>query len=199
MDGKNRREVDAFVRSAAFAGYLLKPRTARAPGKSENPKEARGEFVPLAVLAEELARAIGAKSRVLRLTDRVADKMWRRHGPGARKARGPPAKKCAAKMVCGHPVHFAGGNAPQKRRTLAVLQHSLEKAFGSGVGRKRQPCDAHLPWPQKSERVSAVCRERGNQTAHRRANWDYCRATDLAMKKLCPTKTPCQALCRKIP
>ena len=87
MDGKNRREVDAFVRSAAFAGYLLKPRTARAPGKSENPKEARGEFVPLAVLAEELARAIGAKSRVLRLTDRVADKMWRRHGPGARKAR----------------------------------------------------------------------------------------------------------------
>ena len=87
MDGKNRREVDAFVRSAAFAGYLLKPRTARAKPANVNPKKVSADFVPLAVLRDDLARKIGAKSTVLRLTEAVAEKMWWRHGPGVKKAR----------------------------------------------------------------------------------------------------------------
>ncbi len=87
MDGKNRREVDAFVRSAAFAGYLLKPRTARAKPANVNPKKVSADFVPLAVLCDDLARKIGAKSTMLRLTEAVAEKMWWRHGPGLIGAR----------------------------------------------------------------------------------------------------------------
>ena len=82
-----RRQVAAFVRSAEFCEHLLKPRPAKAPGKAENQKEARAKYVALAILEDDLLRTLGAKSRVLRLTDRVADKMWRKHGPGMRYRR----------------------------------------------------------------------------------------------------------------
>ena len=84
---QQKRRVEEFVRSAEFYEYLLKPRPAKAPGKAKNPTEARKVFAPLAVLGhecEDLLRAIGTKKRVLRLTDRGADKMWRKHGPGMR-------------------------------------------------------------------------------------------------------------------
>ncbi len=81
---RRRRAVERFVRGPEFAAYLLKPRPAKAPGRAKNPAEARQDFVPLAVLDGELMRVIGARSAVLRLTDRGADKMWRFHGPGMR-------------------------------------------------------------------------------------------------------------------
>ncbi|MDA7990728.1 MAG: hypothetical protein MPK30_06485, partial [Gammaproteobacteria bacterium] len=74
---RRRRAVERFVRGPEFAAYLLKPRPAKAPGRAKNPAEARQDFVPLAVLDGELMRVIGARSAVLRLTDRGADKMWR--------------------------------------------------------------------------------------------------------------------------
>ena len=87
MDDWDSKAVDAFVRGAEFARYLLKPRVARPKPTNVNPKATTADFVPLAVLGEELAREIGAKSKMLRLTGTVAEKMWWNHGPGLRKAR----------------------------------------------------------------------------------------------------------------
>ena len=81
---RKRRTVERFVRGPEFAAYLLKPRPAKAPRKAKNPKKVRAEFVPLAALDEELMRMLGGQSAVLRLTERGADKMWRKHGAGMR-------------------------------------------------------------------------------------------------------------------
>ncbi|MDA7996341.1 MAG: hypothetical protein MPK01_08770, partial [Gammaproteobacteria bacterium] len=72
MDDWDSKAVDAFVRGAEFARYLLKPRVARPKPADVNPKAVTADFVPLAVLGDGLAREIGAKSKVLRLTGTVA-------------------------------------------------------------------------------------------------------------------------------
>ncbi len=92
MDDWDSKAVDAFVRGAEFARYLLKPRVARPKSTgpkpaSTNPKSVTADFVPLAALRDGLMHKIGAKSKVLRLTEPVAEKMWWRHGPGVKKAR----------------------------------------------------------------------------------------------------------------
>ena len=87
MDDWDSKAVDAFVRGTEFVRYLLKPRVARPKPADVNPKAVTADFVPLAVLGDKLAREIGAKSKVLRLTEPVAEKMWWKHGPGLKKAR----------------------------------------------------------------------------------------------------------------
>ena len=87
MDDWDSKAVDAFVRGAEFARYLLKPRVARPKPANVNPKAVTADFVPLAMLGDDLAREIGAKSKVLRLTGTVAEKMWWNHGPGVKRER----------------------------------------------------------------------------------------------------------------
>ena len=87
MDDWDSKTVDVFVRGTEFARYLLKPRVARPKPANVNPKATTADFVPLAVLGDKLAREIGAKSKVLRLTEPVAEKMWWKHGPGVKRER----------------------------------------------------------------------------------------------------------------
>ena len=82
-----RRTVTAFLRGSEFAEFLLKPRPMRPKPANVNPKAVIAEYVPLAVLTVALARKMGVNTRVLRLTEAVANKMWWRHGPGVKRIR----------------------------------------------------------------------------------------------------------------
>ena len=77
---QNPRTIERMLRGAAFREFIEKERKPFAPKAAVNPKEARRNYVPVGVLRAETANRIGAKSRVARLTDRTADKQWRRHG-----------------------------------------------------------------------------------------------------------------------
>ncbi|MDA8014358.1 MAG: hypothetical protein MPK09_01950 [Gammaproteobacteria bacterium] len=76
---RQRWLVGAFLRSSAFKKFIEKPRPLP-PKQPRNKKAVVNDFVPLAVLDDDLARKIGAKSKVLRLTAPVARHVQRRHG-----------------------------------------------------------------------------------------------------------------------
>ena len=80
-----RRRLETLLAGPDFAWYLNRPRPDRPPRR-----EARDEYVeavPVAVVPAPMREAAGATLRTLCLTEPVADKQWRRHGPGQERPR----------------------------------------------------------------------------------------------------------------
>lgn len=98
LAGRMLQEVDAPAREQlvrgrlqtslagpGFRNYLNRPR-GDAPAKREA-REAFIEAVPVAVVPERVREALGADRQCLYLTAPVADRQWRRHGPGQKRPR----------------------------------------------------------------------------------------------------------------
>ncbi|CAJ2377586.1 MAG: hypothetical protein MPK11_02730 [Gammaproteobacteria bacterium] len=90
---RNSRAVEQTLRGASAVAFIDKQRALRAPPAAANPKEARRDYLPVGILEAGAARRIGAKSRVVRLTDRVADKQWHAHGGGLQYLPLSPSKR----------------------------------------------------------------------------------------------------------
>ena len=76
-----RARLQQYVTGPGFRWFVERPRATRAPTWDTSRLE-DVEAVPLAVLPAATAARLGTTSRLLRLTEPVADKQWRRHGPG---------------------------------------------------------------------------------------------------------------------
>ena len=79
-----RARLQQYVTGPGFRWFVERPRATRAPTWDTTRLE-DVEAVPLAVLPAATAARLGTTSRLLRLTEPVADKQWRRHGPGQRR------------------------------------------------------------------------------------------------------------------
>ena len=78
-----RERIGKSLAAPGFRRFVNKPRASAPPLR-----EARPEFVeavPVAVAPQRLREAVAASRRLLYLPDNVADKQWRRHGPGQKR------------------------------------------------------------------------------------------------------------------
>ena len=78
-----RTRIGQSLATPGFRRFLNKPR-AKAPAR----REARPEFVevvPVAVAPARLRTAAEASARLIYLPEQVADRQWRRHGPGQKR------------------------------------------------------------------------------------------------------------------
>ena len=88
-----RRRVRRTVEGPGFRQFLNKPRPDRPPRREARPELV--EVAPFAVAPARLAEVAAATRRLLYLTDSIADKQWRRHGPGERRPK--PARTAPAR------------------------------------------------------------------------------------------------------
>ena len=75
-----RARIGQSLERPGFRRYVNRPRPDAAPRREARPEFV--EVVPVAVAPEPLRRAADVSARLLYLTEPVADKQWRRHGPG---------------------------------------------------------------------------------------------------------------------
>ena len=147
-----RRRLETLLAGPDFAWYLNRPRPDRPPRR-----EAREEYVeavPVAVVPAPMREAAGATLRTLCLTEPVADKQWRRHGPGQERPRdrhtGPwrggrtsrpswiPSRRCARTTGGGGTTTSCGADAlssPATKRGVSLSSRTIRA--GSGTRRKR--------------------------------------------------------------
>ena len=78
-----RRVVGRHVAGPGFRWFVERPRPGGG-GPEWQARDARIEATPVAVPTDQLSRRIGAR-RLLRVTEPMADKQWRRHGPHKRR------------------------------------------------------------------------------------------------------------------
>ena len=78
-----RRRIGQLLDAPAFRRFVNRPRAVAAPRR-----EARPEFVdavPVAVAPARLREAAEASRALVYLPENIADKQWRRHGPGQKR------------------------------------------------------------------------------------------------------------------
>ena len=88
-----RSRIQGYLAGPGFRWLMERPRATRAPrwdrasrGDVRRPP-VEEDAVPVAVLSPQQMEALGAMQSIVRLEAGVADKQWRRHGPGQGAAR----------------------------------------------------------------------------------------------------------------